>query len=116
MIDKFTLPVTSHFAGADVTHPPPGSPGPSVAAVVCSIDLPCTQYTAECCVQDAREETITDLAQMVEVGCSSCQFSTETEEPASIQTVIYRAPRAWGPKVKQVLFFRLVLPPRLALC
>ncbi|KAG8926525.1 hypothetical protein FRC02_008842 [Tulasnella sp. 418] len=73
--------------GADVSHPAPGSTGPSVAAVVCSVSGPCTQYTAECRVQDAREETIIDLAEMV-------------------KTLIYRTPQSWGPNIKQILFFR----------
>lgn len=51
--------------GADVTHPRPGSSGPSIAALCASMDAKASRYAASIRVQESRTEIIADLANMV---------------------------------------------------
>lgn len=59
------LPVVSEkptmLVGIDVTHPPPGAGGVSIAAVVASMDRFCSQYRTAIVLQDARQEVLTVL-------------------------------------------------------
>ncbi|KAF7359006.1 Protein argonaute-2 [Mycena sanguinolenta] len=53
------------FLGADVMHPAPGSTGrPSFSAVVGSVDSNGAKYVAAQCVQESRQELISDLKEM----------------------------------------------------
>lgn len=51
--------------GADVTHPPPGIEGKSIAALVGTMDPKYTINRAAIRLQEGRQEIITELDQMV---------------------------------------------------
>jgi hypothetical protein len=51
--------------GAYVIHPPPGSFGPSIAALCASTDTKASHYANSVRVQSSKQETISDLASMV---------------------------------------------------
>ena len=57
--------VPTMILGADVTHPPPGIEGKSIAALVASMDPKYCIYRASIRLQDGRKEIITELDQMV---------------------------------------------------
>ncbi|GJN91402.1 hypothetical protein Rhopal_004423-T1 [Rhodotorula paludigena] len=52
--------------GIDVTHPKPGLDGPSVAAVVGSLNKEITRYGTRMATQQGRQEIIANLAEMVQ--------------------------------------------------
>jgi hypothetical protein len=56
---------TSILMGADVTHPPPDSNRPSIAALCASMDTRASRYAASIRQQTSRTEIIADLANMV---------------------------------------------------
>ncbi|RIA82435.1 Piwi domain-containing protein [Glomus cerebriforme] len=55
----------SILMGADVTHPPPGSSRPSIAALCASMDDRASRYAASIRRQTSRTEIISELANMV---------------------------------------------------
>lgn len=60
MMDQPTM-----IIGIDVTHPPPGSDAVSIAAVVSSMDREAAQYRAAVHLQDARQEVLEAMDEIV---------------------------------------------------
>jgi len=59
-----------NHAGADVSHPGPGSQMPSVASLVASYDREACRYAASVKVQSSRVEIIEDFESMFKVSYS----------------------------------------------
>lgn len=74
-------------AGADVSHPGPGSMFPSMASVVASLDPWAARYTGRLRVQPRRVEIIEELGAMVMVSpfdkISSMSLMNKTHRNAS---------------------------------
>ncbi|OQN96095.1 hypothetical protein B0A48_18341 [Cryoendolithus antarcticus] len=82
-------PEKTMFVGLDVTHPSPGSASsaPSVPSIVSSVDRTLGQWPAAIRVQEARNEMITDLTELVQ-GQLRLWRSKNRTLPANL--VLYR--------------------------
>ncbi|CAI9104926.1 OLC1v1003718C1 [Oldenlandia corymbosa var. corymbosa] len=84
--------------GADVTHPQPGEDsGPSVAAVVASMDWPeATKYRAQVSAQRHRQEIIQDL----------CKVDQNGKVGGIIREQLIAFRRSTGLKPERIIFYR----------
>ncbi|KAH6907498.1 argonaute-like protein [Coprinopsis sp. MPI-PUGE-AT-0042] len=80
--------------GADVVHPSPGSEGrPSFTAVVVNVDQNITRWVSEISVQEARQEIIADLQEMVKNVLTkfiAFHANTNPREKAPTRIIFYR--------------------------
>ncbi|KAL6780426.1 AGO1 [Auxenochlorella protothecoides x Auxenochlorella symbiontica] len=70
--------------GADVTHPRPGEGGPSIAAVVGSMDATATRYAARVTMQRGGQEIVAELKAMVKSLLLEFYGATRGMRPESL--------------------------------
>ena len=73
-IDNQDAKLFENHVGADVSHPSPGLPRPSFAAVASSVDMGATKYVASCRMQAPRREIIEELKDMLQVSARCSEF------------------------------------------